>query len=190
MTSLIAALLAFHNAAARYFFSLGRSRVLPALFAKASPSGAPVAGSIAQTAIAAVVVIGFAIVGAGSELGEMFPILTLFTWLTNAAAFGLVFLLGVASLSIMVWLNKDRENYGIFTRIVSPVIATIGLTAVFILVMVNFPLMIGDTGSAALVWVMPGIILGSGVLGLIWGEFLKRKKPQVYASLHDNLDQH
>ncbi|HCD4228371.1 TPA: APC family permease [Corynebacterium striatum] len=190
VTSLIAALLAFHNAAARYFFSLGRSRVLPALFAKASPSGAPVAGSIAQTAIAAVVVIGFAIVGAGSELGEMFPILTLFTWLTNAAAFGLVFLLGVASLSIMVWLNKDRENYGIFTRIVSPVIATIGLTAVFILVMVNFPLMIGDTGSAALVWVMPGIILGSGVLGLIWGEFLKRKKPQVYASLHDNLDQH
>lgn len=193
VTSLIAALVAFHNAAARYFFSLGRSRILPGVFAKASASGAPVAGSLAQTVIGAIVLIGFAIAGAttqlGADLDAMFPILTLFTWLTNAAAFGLVFLLAVTSVSIMVRLNKDK-TFGIFTRIIAPLIATVGLATVFILVMLNFPLMIGDTGSAALVWVMPGIILGSGVLGLIWGEYLRRARPQIYAGLHDQLDQH
>lgn len=190
VTSLIAALLAFHNAAARYFFSLGRSRVLPRWFGTASASGAPVAGSVTQTAIALIVVAVFAVAGNGSGMGELFPVLTLFTWLTNAAAFGLVFLLAVTSVSIVVWLNRSAESYGVFTRLVAPIVATIGLAAVFVLVMVNFPLMIAGTGPASLVWIMPGIILVSGILGLVWGEFLRLKRPDIYASLHDNLDQH
>lgn len=190
ITSLIAALVAFHNATARYFFSLGRSRVLPRVFGKASSSGAPVTGSITQTVVALVVVAGFAVAGHGSEMGELFPVLTLFTWLTNAAAFGLVFLLAVVSISIMVWLNTQEKEHSIFARLIAPIIAALGLGIVFILVMVNFPLMIGDTGSAALVWIMPGIIIASGVAGLIWGEFLRQKRPHIYAGLHDQLDQH
>ncbi|MDO5032666.1 APC family permease [Corynebacterium sp.] len=189
ITSLLAALVAFHNAAARYFFSLGRSRVLPRVFAGASSSGAPVAGSVAQTVIALVVVVGFAVAGRGSEMGELFPVLTLFTWLTNAAAFGLVFLLAVVSIAIMVWLNRTARQRGIFVRFIAPIVAAIGLAAVFVLVMVNFPLMIGDTGPDALVWVMPGIIIASGVLGLAWAEWLKRRRPEIYTSLHSNLDQ-
>lgn len=79
ITSLLAALIAFHNAAARYFYSLGRSRVLPAVFAKASKVGAPMAGSLVQSTIGVCVVAVFAVAGQGSELGELFPVLTLFT---------------------------------------------------------------------------------------------------------------
>ena len=178
-----------HNAAARYFFSLGRSRVLPKKFATSSAKGAPIAGSLTQTALAIVVVAGFAVAGNGSEMGELFPVLTLFTWLTNAAAFGLVFLLAVVSVSIMVWLNKEEKGYSLFTRVMAPLVSACGLMAVFALVLVNFPLMIGDTGPDALVWIMPGIIIASGILGLIWGEYLKHKKPHIYAGLQDNLDQ-
>lgn len=188
VTSLIAALVAFHNAAARYFFSLGRSRVLPEKFAMSSSKGAPIAGSITQTFIAFLVVGGFAIAGNGSDMGELFPVLTLFTWLTNAAAFGLVFLLAVVSVSIMVWLNKQEKGYSFFSRVIAPLVSACGLVAVFILVLMNFPLMIGDTGSDALVWVMPGIIIASGILGLMWGEYLKHARPHIYASLQDNLD--
>ena len=188
VTSLIAALVAFHNAAARYFFSLGRSRVLPEKFAMSSSKGAPIAGSITQTFIAFLVVGGFAIAGNGSDMGELFPVLTLFTWLTNAAAFGLVFLLAVVSVSIMVWLNKQEKGYSFLCRVIAPLVSACGLVAVFILVLMNFPLMIGDTGSDALVWVMPGIIIASGILGLMWGEYLKHARPHIYASLQDNLD--
>lgn len=188
VTSLIAALVAFHNAAARYFFSLGRSRVLPKRFAASSTKGAPIAGSLTQTLLAVVVIAGFAVAGNGSEMGELFPVLTLFTWLTNAAAFGLVFLLAVVSVSIMVWLNKQEKNYSLFTRVIAPLVSACGLVAVFVLVLMNFPLMIGDTGPDALVWVMPGIIIASGLVGLAWGEYLKHRKPHIYASLQDNLD--
>lgn len=188
VTSLIAALVAFHNAAARYFFSLGRSRVLPKRFAASSTKGAPIAGSLTQTLLAVVVIAGFAVAGNGSEMGELFPVLTLFTWLTNAAAFGLVFLLAVVSVSIMVWLNKQEKNYNLFTRVIAPLVSACGLVAVFVLVLMNFPLMIGDTGPDALVWVMPGIIIASGLVGLVWGEYLKHEQPHIYASLQDNLD--
>lgn len=187
VTSLIVALVAFHNAAARYFFSLGRSRVLPKRFAASSAKGAPIAGSLTQTLIAVVVIAGFAVAGNGSEMGELFPVLTLFTWLTNAAAFGLVFLLAVVSVSIMFWLNKQEKGYNLFTRVIAPLVSACGLVAVFVLVLMNFPLMIGDTGPDALVWVMPGIIIASGLVGLAWGEYLKHKKPHIYASLQDNL---
>jgi len=74
ITSLFAALLSFHNAVARYFFAMGRERLLPqALGRTNSSSGAPALGSLLQTLIAAAVVISFAAL-------KKDPILTLFTW--------------------------------------------------------------------------------------------------------------
>src|SRR5690606_24504397 len=58
VTSLFAALMAFHNAAARYFFSLGRARVLPHVLARAGRTNhAPVAGSLAQSALALTLIV-------------------------------------------------------------------------------------------------------------------------------------
>ena len=58
VTSLFAALLSFHNAVARYFFSLGREGVLPSPLARVNAKGAPMAGSLTQTAIAVVLIGG------------------------------------------------------------------------------------------------------------------------------------
>lgn len=179
ITSLLAALIAFHNAAARYFFALGRSGVLPRALARSGRTGAPIAGSLAQSSLALVVVIVFAVQGAHSALGAMFPVVTLFTWLTNAAAFGLVFLLAVTSIAIMAWFVRNPRGHGVFTRIVAPVLAAIGLATVAVLIVANFRLMVGEDSPAALVFVMPGIIIAAGVIGLIWGQIILRRRPDV-----------
>jgi amino acid transporter len=179
ITSLLAALIAFHNAAARYFFALGRSGVLPHKLAFSGSTGAPVAGSVTQSVLALIVVVGFAAVGAGSSLGKMFPIVTLFTWLTNAAAFGLVFLLAVTSVAILVWFVRHPRGHGVITRWVAPALATVGLGTVAALILVNFDLMIGSDQPSALVFVMPGIIIASGVFGLVWGEIILRRRPDA-----------
>lgn len=189
ITSVLAALIAFHNAAARYFFALGRSGVLPRALGFASPrNGAPRAGSLTQSALALVVVVIFVIAGAGSELGELYPVVTLFTWLTNAAAFGLVFLLAVTSVAVVAWFARNPHGRGIGTRVVAPVIAAIGLFAVFVLILMNFDVMIGAEGPSLLVIIMPAIIIGAGVIGLIWGEVLRHIRPEVYSAMQ-NLDQ-
>src|SRR5699024_368607 len=63
VTSLLAVLLAFHNAVARYFFALGRSTVLPAVLGVTASNGAPRNGSMLQSGLDLVLVTGVAVAG-------------------------------------------------------------------------------------------------------------------------------
>ena len=74
------------------------------------------------------------------------------------------------------------------TRFVAPVLAALALLVVAVLILLNFDLMIGADGPSPLVVVMPGIIIGSGLVGLVWGEILRRRRPDVYAAM-DQVDQ-
>jgi amino acid transporter len=184
ITSLLAALIAFHNAVARYFFSLGRESVLPRrLGAVGRRSSAPVAGSLTQSALAVVLVTVFAIAGGDSELGPLFPVLTLFTWLTNAGAFGLIFLLSVTSLAVIGHFRRDPGGHSAWVRWVAPALSALGLGTVFVLILVNFDVLIGAEGPSPLAVVMPAVILATGLLGLVWGEYLKRRRPAVFAGV-------
>lgn len=189
ITSLLAALLAFHNAASRYFFALGRTGVIPRMFGRTSArSEAPVAGSLAQSVLAFVVIVVFAIVGRGAPEGPLFPVVTLFSWLTNAAAFGLVFLLTVTSVAVIGFFRGERrDDVGVFTRLIAPALAAVGLFVVFLLILMNFDVLIGS-GSPVLVTVMPGIIVASGVLGFVRGEYLRRARPDVFEEAAADLD--
>lgn len=185
VTSLLAVLLAFHNATARYFFALGRSTVLPAFLGRTAANGAPRNGSLLQSGLAIVVVIGFAIAGINHELGDLFPVITLFTWLTNAAAFGLVFLLAITSVAIIMWFKRNPNGRGIWTRIIAPGLATVGLTAVFVMILANFGLMIEAEEGSVLIYIMPGIILAGGIIGLIWGQIIQSRRPADFEQMRD-----
>lgn len=180
VTSLLAVLLAFHNAVARYFFALGRSTVLPALLGRTASNGAPRNGSMMQSGLAFVVVAGFAIAGIGHELGELFPVITLFIWLTNTAAFGLVFLLAVTSVAIIAWFRKNPLGRSAWTKMVAPGLAALGLTLIFILILFNFDLMIEAEEGSILIYILPGIVIAAGVLGLVWGQIIQNRRPADY----------
>jgi amino acid transporter len=184
ITSLLAALIAFHNAVARYFFSLGRESVLPRwLGAVGTRNRAPVSGSLTQSALAVILVVIFAVSGQNSELGPLFPVLTLFTWFTNAGAFGLVFLLAVTSVAVIAHFRRDPGGQSVLVRVVAPALAAVGLAAVFILILLNFDVLIGSEGPSPLAVVMPGVILTAGAAGLVWGEILRRRRPNVFTRI-------
>lgn len=190
ISSLLAALMAFHNASARYFFALGRPGVLPAFFARTSArTGAPIGGSLAQSALALVVVLAFAFAGRDSELGPLYPVITLFTWLTNAAAFGLVFLMFVTSIAVLGYFRKNPGGNTVFVRVVAPALAALGLGFVFVMILANFNVLIGAEGPSPLVLGMPSIILGAGLLGLLRGEYLRRRDPAKFEAAAHDLDQ-
>lgn len=181
--SSFAALLAFHNAAARYFFALGRAGFFPKALGNTGANGAPRIGSLVQTTLALVVLVIFALAGIDSELGDLFPILTLFTWLNMGAAIGLVFLLTITSVSVLTWINREQANYSIWVKWIAPVLSTIGLFAIFYLVLSNFGLMIGDTGPKQLEWLIPTLVISSGVIGFAYAELLRRQNPEAYQQL-------
>ena len=178
-TSLFAASLSFHNAVSRYFFALGRAGVLPRTFARTRPSGAPYIGSIAQTSIAAVVIAIFA-------LSDNDPVLQLFTWLTNLGALGVILLLALASFSVVGYFRKIQHSESAWTVLIAPALAGIALTVVFFTVLGNFNLLItgvpdapGDSRSV----ILPAVLIGGAILGMIVGLVIKSTRPDVYARI-------
>ncbi|WP_396656565.1 APC family permease [Microbacterium sp.] len=189
ITSLFAALTSFHNAVARYFFALGRERVLPHGLAAVRPrQDAPWAGSLTQTVLAAIVVIGFAIAGAGSELGILFPVVTLFSWLTNTGALGLVLLMAIVSLAVVGYFRRDPRDVGVGSRLVAPIVAFLALTTVLVLIIANFNVLLDQAQVDAVTFILPAIIVIPGILGVLWGLWLKSARPEIYENIGHGAD--
>lgn len=185
ITSLFAALQSFHNAVARYIFSLGREHVLPASLGKISPrSGAPVGGSVIQTIIAAVVVIGFAIgeIGWDPESGP-YPVLTLFNWLTNLGAFGLVLLMVTVSLAVILYFRRDTRDVSVGVRMIAPAVAFVLLAIAWALMLANWNVLLGQEESNLMTFLLPAILIVPSVLAVFWAMSLKNSKPDVYARI-------
>ncbi|MDQ4490600.1 APC family permease [Sinomonas sp. ASV486] len=184
ITSLFAALVSFHNAVARYFFSLGRERVLPGWLEATSHHGAPKAGSLVQTGIAVVVTVAFAIAGNGSDLGPLYPVLTMFTWLTNAGAMGLVLLMAIVSVAVIGFFRRRRiAGVGIWTSTVAPGLGAVALAVVFGLIVANFDVLLGLTEPSVLSWVLPAIVVVPGVIGIVWALRLRSTHPALYSRI-------
>ncbi|SKB73421.1 amino acid/polyamine/organocation transporter, APC superfamily (TC 2.A.3) [Arthrobacter sp. 31Cvi3.1E] len=190
ITSLFAALLSFHNAVARYIFSLAREKVLPQRLAYVNPrTHAPVAGSVVQSVVALLVIAGFAVTGATSELGQLFPVLTLFTWLSNVAALGLVLLMVMVSLAVVGYFRANHHGHSLWTRAIAPILSAAALSVIFVLVLINFDVLIGSAEFSVLPWVLPAIALVPGVVGIGFGLRLKKSAPEVYAGIGHGADQ-
>ncbi|MBT2522575.1 APC family permease [Arthrobacter sp. ISL-28] len=189
ITSLFAALLSFHNAVARYIFALARENVLPGRLAYVNPrTHAPVAGSVVQSAVALTVVTAFAIGGLTSDMGQLFPVLTLFTWLSNVAALGLVLLMALVSLSVIGYFRQNHHGHTLWTRRIAPGLSAFALGTIFVLVLLNFDVLIGTAGYSVLPWLLPAIALVPGVVGIVFGRYLKRSAPEVYKGIGHGAD--
>jgi amino acid transporter len=180
-TSLFAALISFHNAVARYVFSLGREGILPKGFGRVNPrTGAPWVGSVCQSVLAAGILFIFAIT-------KQDPVLTLFTWLTNLGALGVMLLLATASFAVVAFFRRHPEfGEGAYARQIAPTIAGICLTAIFIVAVLNFNVLITGSTDAPLnskSVILPAIVIGGGLAGMLLGLWLRSNKPAVYARI-------
>ncbi|WP_047865687.1 APC family permease [Rubrobacter aplysinae] len=185
-TSLFAALLSFHNAVARYMFALGREGVVPRAFGSVrAGSGAPWVASLAQSALALTIVLIFALAAAD-------PVLTLFTWLTNLGALGVLLLMSITSFAVIGYFRRRPETgLSRWSSAVAPAIAGVLLTVVLILGVTNFNVLITGATDAPLntmAVVLPVILFGGGLVGLLVGSLLKRRRPEVFAAVGEGAN--
>ncbi|MGN6404236.1 APC family permease [Sinomonas sp.] len=186
-TSLFAALVSFHNAVARYFFSLGRERVLPSWLEATSRHGAPKAGSLVQTGIAVAVTVAFAIAGNGAD--PLYPVLTMFTWLTNAGAMGLVLLMAIVSAAVVGFFRRRRNlARGAWSAVIAPSLGAVALAAVFGLIVANFDVLLGQTEPSALSFILPALIVLPGIAGVVWALRLRRTRPALYQRIGHGVE--
>ena len=159
LTSLFAALLAFHNAISRYLFALGRQGMAPDVLSRTHVRHAsPHVGSLAQTGTAFVVVAVFAV--AGSD-----PVLQLFTWMSGLATVSILLLMVLTSVAVLAFFARSRVDRRAWHTRVAPALGTLGLLGIVGLVLANFTTLI--SGDAVLATVLLAVIAAAFALGVV-----------------------
>jgi amino acid transporter len=175
LTSLFAALLAFHHTVARYLFALGRERVLPTVLGRTNRrTGAPKAGSLVQTTLALAVIVAYA-------LSPLDPIVYLFGWLTTIGGLGVLILMTATSAAVIGYFVRHPRGESAWHRVVAPVVATLALGAVLAVTVFGFYALLGVPRSSPLRWIFPAVYAVVALGGTVWGLALRASRPDVYA---------
>jgi amino acid transporter len=177
ITSVFAAMVSYHNSVARYSFALGREGVLPRVMGATRPrTGAPLFASATQSVVAVIVIAVFAIEGWD-------PLAKLFFWGGTNGGFGILVLLVGTSLSVIKFFARDGRGETAWTRVIAPLVATIALGYVLYVTTKSYNLLLGVGGHDSTRWVLPGLYLIVGVIGVLWALFLRTARRDVYDAI-------
>jgi amino acid transporter len=176
LTSLFAAMIAFHSAVGRYLFPLGREQVLPAGLGRPSSSGAPRAASLLQSFIGLAVIVTYAVAGWN-------PLVQLFFYLGTTGGFGILVLAAVTSISVLVFFARDRRGESAWVAVIAPCAAAALLIAMVWLAVANYNILLGVAPSSDLAWMFPAVYAVAAVLGVAWAAVLKVMRPEVYGNI-------
>ncbi|TWC22822.1 MULTISPECIES: APC family permease [unclassified Pseudomonas] len=176
MVSIYAGLLAFHNAAARYFYAIGRDGLLPRqLGTTHRVHQSPHMGSVLQSLISAVVVLIFAAMDAD-------PILQLFAWLSNLATLCVILLMALTSAAVFAFSRCHPElKLGLWRGGIFPALSCLVLLAVLIIAVLHFDVLTGasQTLSYGLCAIIPAALLA----GVLLAARLRKGAPERYLML-------
>ncbi|WP_035738053.1 APC family permease [Glycomyces arizonensis] len=177
LTSVTAAALSFHNTTARYLFALGREQVLPARLGRTSARAcAPVAASVAQTAVGGVVIVIWAVF-------ELDPLTHLFYYMGTAAGIGLIALITTCAIAVAVYFARDQRDEPVWNTRIAPLLACLALAGVMWLSVIHFHTLLGVEKGSLLPRLVPILFAALALLGAGWGAYLKQVKPEVYAGI-------
>ncbi|CAM5238082.1 MULTISPECIES: APC family permease [Streptomyces] len=174
VTSVIASLLAFHNAINRYALALAEEGVLPRRLGRIHPRHrSPYVAGVAQTVLGALVVLAFRAAGAD-------PYQQLLLWVNTPGMIGLLLLQLLAAIAVPCWFRRIRHTEGVVRTVVAPVLATVLLATAIALVVSHIDLFTAASPAVnvLLVAVAPAVF----ALGLPLAWWLRRSRPDVYAT--------
>jgi amino acid transporter len=174
VTSVLAAMISFHNTCARYGFALGRERVLLGAMGHTSPrSGAPVVASILQSVVGLAVILIYAVF-------DLDPLVQLFFYAGTTGGFGVLVLIAITSIAVIAFFAREPSGENAWRRVMAPVLASIALVIVVFLAVANYDTLIGVPSDDPLRWILPGLFVIVGGLGVWWARFLRNSRPEVY----------
>lgn len=139
VTSLFAGLLAFQNAAARYFFAMGRGGVMPSMLGETNKVGAPQNGALLTSIIAGAVIVLFAAAG-------LDPFLNLFSWMSGIAVIAVVAVEVLVSIAVIAYFNKAGGGT-LWNSKIAPAASVVLMLAGLYLLMSRFNLLAGTVAD-------------------------------------------
>lgn len=189
--------LAFHNAASRYLFALGReipSATAQKTIGAAHPKhGSPYIASTLQSVITLVIVLlfaGFTAVqvpdadGVPVDTPALVPYVNIYGLLALIGTAAILLVQAICSAAVIsyFWARKTHRG-NIITTLVCPAIGGVAMLYVVWLLWDNRAFAAGLAANSQVFKVGPYMILGVFLIGLAYALWLRTAKPQVYAEI-------
>jgi amino acid transporter len=179
VSSLFAAVSAFHNYIARYSYVAGREGLLPSGFGKTHDQfQSPHVGSVVQTVTALIVVGVFAWLG-------LDPVLNLFTWVSQLGTLGVLAMMAITSLAIIAFFRSGEASASPMAGLVLPAVSGLIMAALFVYIFLHFGDLTTTTGGS-LSWILPSLIPLAGIVGYLMATRLKSADPTAYGRMGQN----
>jgi amino acid transporter len=175
ITSLLAALISFHNTISRYFFSLAREGIIWHGLARThAVQQTPFMASIVQT------VCGLAVI-LGCGFAKVDPLQGVLPWSSVVASVGIVAVQGFASLAVVGFFWRRGRGVSLWQRAISPALASLGLFLCLWQIIVHVDLLSGSQS----IWseLVPWATLGVGAAGAAFAVWLRSARPTLYNNL-------
>lgn len=178
VTSIFAAVSAFHNYISRYTYVMGREGLLPASVGVTHDTHqSPHVASVTQT-ICAIVVVGlFAILG-------LDPILNLFTWISQIGTLGIILMMALTSFAVVSFFNKDAKGESALATKIAPIIAGVITAVLFVYIFFNYGGLTGTSGALGII--LPALVLIAAAIGYMMASRLRASDPAKYAKMGGN----
>ena len=179
ISSIFAAVSAFHSYISRYTYVMGREGLLPASFGVThNTHQSPHVGSVTQTIVAVIVVGLFAILG-------LDPILNLFTWISQIGTLGIMAMMALASFSVIAFFSKNSFGENALVSKLAPIVAGLSMAALFIYIFMNFGGLTGTSGALGIF--LPALVVIAAIVGLLLASRLKSADAAKYARMGSNV---
>ncbi|MEV7768734.1 APC family permease [Microbacterium sp. NPDC086615] len=187
LTSMFACVLSFHNVLTRYQHAMAGAGVLPDRIGGVHARHlSPHVSSIVQTATAAVLTAVFAVL-------NLDPLLQVFTWFAGVATLAIAVLMAATSVAVIVYFARTRADRRVWNTIVAPALGFVGLAVSAVIIVVYFPIMVGDVDGdgnpvfGAVTWCLLALVVVFPVLGYAQAAWIRRRRPAAYAKLTDTI---
>lgn len=176
LLSLFACVLSFHNTLNRYFFALGRERLLPATLGQAHPRhGSPAKAGNLQSLSAAGLLIVFVLFGVDPYAG-------IFAWMSGLAVLGILAVQIMVSVAIILYFHRQHgHEHSVLSTRIAPAVALCGLVGFFLLVSAHMNLL--TQSDSPLVLLFPAFVALTGVVGLLLARRIRHSNPHLYDNL-------
>ncbi|MBU6244208.1 MAG: APC family permease [Actinomycetales bacterium] len=184
--------MAFHNAASRYIYAMGRESVTPfvrrTLGAVNAKHGSPAIASFVQTAITIILCVLFALFTnvyvEGAATPDLIPYVNLYGLLALIGTAMILIVQTIVSIAVIwyFWVKKVHKG-NVLTTLIAPIIGALGMLYALYLLWVNQEFAAGLAADSLVFKGMPYYVIGVLVIGIVYAVFVRIAKPQVYAEI-------
>lgn len=177
MTGSFACAMAFHNAASRYMYSLGREGILPGALGRTHKKhGSPHIASFLQTGIAILWILGF-------WFFNKDPYLDVFALLAILGTFMLVIVQTVTMAAVFNYFRKHHPEENFWRVKVAPIIGGAGMLGVVIMMFMNLDTAAGPASSSLLFKLIPYIAGALFITGAGLALYFRKTDPLKYETI-------